>query len=151
MISSLTNGPYVVPGFSRKLTTVSEFLSMHGEGHLPVVHEQQELTMVLPLIVVDGDGLPLLGRNWLEEMKFIWRNIFHVSKTDILSDVLSRHKMVFDKGQATIKRFKADIKLQDSAKPIFYNAGPALYARCQKMEDELDRLEKLGVKEGGTE
>lgn len=109
---------------------------------MPVIHEQQEL--VLPLIVVDGDGLPLLGRNWLEQLKFIWRNPFHVSKNGTLSDVLSRHKMVFDKGQATIKGFRADAQLQDGAKPIFYNAPPAAYSLCQKMEDKLDRLEKLG-------
>ena len=59
--------------------------------------------------------------------------------------------MVFDKGRATIKGFRADAQLQDGAKPIFYNARPAPYSLCQKIEDKLDRLEKLGVKEGGTE
>ena len=53
-----------------------------GEVHLPVVYEQQEL--VLPLIVVDGDGPPLLGRNWLQQLKLNWSSIFHVSKTDTL-------------------------------------------------------------------
>ena len=50
-----------------------------GEVYLPVVYEQQEL--VLPLIVVDGDGPPLLARNWLEQLKLNFRNIFHVSDT----------------------------------------------------------------------
>ena len=36
-------------------------IPVYGEVHLPVVYEQEEL--VLPLIVVDGDGRPLLGRN----------------------------------------------------------------------------------------
>ena len=76
-----------------------------------MVYEQQEL--VLPLIVVDGDGPPLLGRNWLQQLKLNWHTIFHMSEADTLSDVLSRHKMVFDKGLGTIKGFKADIKLQD--------------------------------------
>ena len=39
-------------------------IPVYGEVHLPVVYEQQEL--VLPLIVADGDGSPLLDRNWLE-------------------------------------------------------------------------------------
>ena len=39
-------------------------ISVYGEVHLPVVYEQQEL--VLTMIVVNGDGPPLLGRNWLE-------------------------------------------------------------------------------------
>ena len=118
-------------------------IPVYGEVHLPVVYEQQEL--VLPLIVVDGDGSPLLGRNWLEQLKLNWRNIFHVSKVDTLSDVLGRHKMVFDKGLGTIKGFTADIKLQEGAKPIFCKARPVPYALRQKVEEELDRLEKLGV------
>ena len=118
-------------------------IPVHGEVHLPVVYEQQEL--VLPLIVVDGNGPPLLGRNWLENLKLNWRSIFHVSKADTLSDVLNRHKNVFDKGLGTIKGFKADIKLQDGAKPVFCKARPVPYALRQKVEEELDRLESLGV------
>ena len=97
-----------------------------------MVYKLQEL--VLPLIVVDGDGPPLLCKNWLEQLKLNWRNIFHVSKADTLSDVLSRHKMVFDKGLGTIKGFKADAKLQDGAKPIFCKARPVPYVLCQKVK-----------------
>lgn len=39
-------------------------ISVYGEVYLPVNYDQQE--MILPLIVVDGDGLKLLGRNFLE-------------------------------------------------------------------------------------
>ena len=73
---------------------------------------------------MDEDGLPLLGRNWLEQLKLNWRNIFHMSMVDTLSDVLDRHKTVFDKGLGTIKGFTAEIKLQDGAKPIFCKACP---------------------------
>ena len=95
-------------------------IPVYGEVHLPVVYEQQEL--VLPLIVVDGDGPPLLGRNWLEQLKLNWHYIFHVSKVDTLSDVLGRHKMVFEKRLGTIKGFTVDTKMQDGSKPIFCKA-----------------------------
>ena len=39
-------------------------ISVYGEVYLPVNYDHQE--MILPLIVVDGDGLKLLGRNFLE-------------------------------------------------------------------------------------
>ena len=118
-------------------------IPVFGEVHLPVVYEQQEV--VLPLIVVDGDGPPLLGRNCLDQVKLNWCNIFHVGKVDTLSDVLDHHKMVFDKGLAIIKGFTAEIKLQDGAKPIICKACPVPYVLQQKVEEELDRLEKLGV------
>ena len=100
---------------------------------------------MLPLIVVDGDIPPLLGKNWSEQLKLNWRNIFHVSKADTLSDVLNHPKLVFDKGLRTIKSFKADIKLQDGATPIFCKVHPVPYALLQKVEKEKDPLEKLGV------
>ncbi len=55
--------------------------------------------------------------------------------------MLNRHKSVFDKGLGTIKGFKADIKLQDGAKPVFCKARPVPYALRQNVEEELDRLE----------
>ena len=91
---------------------------------------------MLPLIVVDEDDPPLPGRNWLEQLKLHWRNIFHVRKADTLSDFLSRHKMVFYKGRGIIKGFKADIKLQDGAKPIFCKACPFPYALRQKVKKD---------------
>ena len=114
-----------------------------GEVWLPVVYDQQK--RVLPLIVVDGDGPPLLGRNWLKELQLNWHNIFLVSKTEKLSDMLKRHDKVFNKGLGTIKGFKADIKLQDDAKSLFCKARPIPYALRQKDEEELNHLESQGV------
>ena len=95
---------------------------IYGEDWLPVVYDQQK--RVLPLIVVNGDGHPLLGRNWLKELQLNWHNIFLVNKSETLSDILRRHDKVFNKGLETIKGFKADIKLQDGAKPVFCKARP---------------------------
>ena len=88
---------------------------VYGEVWLLVVYDQQK--RMLPLIVV-GDGPPL-GWNWLKELQLNWHNIFLVSKTETLSDILKWHGEVFNKGLGTIKGFKADIKLQDGAKPVF--------------------------------
>lgn len=74
------------------------------------------------MILVNGDSPPLLGRNWLKELQLNWHNIFLVSKTETLSDILRRHDKVFNKGLGTIKGFKADFKLQDGAKPVFCKA-----------------------------
>ena len=100
---------------------------------------------MLPLIVVDEDGPPLLGRNWLKELQLNWHNIFLVNKTETLSGILRWHDKVFNKGLGTIKGFKEDIKLQAGAKPVFCKARPVPYALRQKVEEELDRLESQGV------
>ena len=118
-------------------------IQVYEEVWLPVVYDQQK--RVLPLIVVDGDGPPLLGRNWLKELQLNWHNIFLVSKTETLSEILRRHDKVFNKGLGTIKGFKADIKLQDDANSVFCKAQPVPYALCQKVQEELDPLESQGV------
>ena len=101
-------------------------IPVYGEVWLPVVYDQQE--RVLLLIVVDGDGPPLLDRNWLKELKLNW-HIFLVSKTETLSNILKRHDKVFNKRLGTIKGFKADIKLQCDAKSVFCKARPVPYAK----------------------
>ena len=118
-------------------------IPVYGEVHLPVTYEKQEMS--LPLIVVDGEGPPLLGRNWLKQLQLNWSNIFFVNKDETLAGVLDRHKAVFSKGLGTIKGFKADIKLQEGAKPVFHKARPVPYALRHKIEEELDRLESQGV------
>ena len=118
-------------------------IQVYEEVWLPVVYDQQK--RVLPLIVVDGDGPPLLGRNWLKELQLNWHNIFLVSKTETLSEILRQHDKVFNKGLGTIKGFKADIKLQDDANSVFCKAQPVPYALCQKVQEELDPLESQGV------
>ena len=52
-------------------------IPVYGEVWLPVVYDQQK--RVLLLIVVDGGGPPLLGRNWLKELKLNWHSIFLVN------------------------------------------------------------------------
>ena len=118
-------------------------IPVYGEVWLPVVYDQQK--RVLPLIVVDGDGPPLLGRNWLKELQLNWHNIFLVSKTETLSDILKRHDKVFNKRLGATKGFKADIKLQDDAKSLFCKARPVPYPLRQKVEEELNHLESQGV------
>ena len=58
--------------------------------------------------------------------------------------MLEQHKNMFYKGLRTLKGFKADIKLQDGAKPVFCTARPVPYA-LHKVEDQIYHLETLGV------
>ena len=34
----------------------------------------------LPLVVVKGDGISLLGRNWLEEIRLDWKEVAKINK-----------------------------------------------------------------------
>ena len=47
----------------------------------------------LPVVIVSGGGPPLLGRNWLRDLKLDWKNIFSLSETvqNNLSNILQNN------------------------------------------------------------
>ena len=135
---------YILASTNTKLKAYNGLpIPVSGIITLPVVYEGQE--QCLPLLVVEGNGPALLGRNWLEKLKLNWQNILQVRVAESLSGVLTKHKAIFRKGLGTIKGFKADIKLQHGAQPIFCKARPVPYALRDRVEKELNRLETEGV------
>ena len=55
-----------------------EQVKVTGQVKMSVKYEEQEA--VLPVLVIQGKGPNLIGRNWLQEIKLNWRNIFQLKK-----------------------------------------------------------------------
>ena len=109
---------------------------------MSVKYQSQEAQ--LPLIVAKGYKPVLLGRNWLEKLKLDWANTFKVTQENAAVEITSRYAALFESGYRHLKQFifKASIKIQDHAKPIFLKARPVPYALKDKVEQELQRLEE---------
>ena len=60
-----------------QVTYTGERLTVLGQAFVKVEHEGQQ--SLLPLIVVDGQGPPLFGRNWLQKIRLNWMSIKQVS------------------------------------------------------------------------
>ena len=103
----------------------------------------------LPLIVVEGSGPTLLGRSWLKHIVLDWQEIRYLS-TCSLQDVLDKHPAVFGEGLGTLKNFEAKIHVDPNATPRFHKARSVPYALREKVEEELEQLERL-VREGTLE
>ena len=77
----------------------------------------------LPLIVVEGSGPSLFGRDWLAMIKVDWKRIFNVSVSsdfDLPSDTTQRlyatiqsYSEVFKQGLGTIRGIKARLDVKD--------------------------------------
>ena len=52
-------------------TYTGEPLKLQGEAQVTVCYKDQKFK--LPLIVVKGDGPPLFGRNWLQNIVLDWK------------------------------------------------------------------------------
>ena len=57
-------------------TYTGETISVLGELLVKTEHNAQNATM--PLLVVQGDGPGLIGRNWLAHIQLDWKGIFSI-------------------------------------------------------------------------
>ncbi|KAK3774845.1 hypothetical protein RRG08_057493 [Elysia crispata] len=68
---------------TKALQTYSgQSFSVLGECVIEVDHNGQQQR--LPLLVVKGNGPPLMGRNWLEKIQLDWTSIFCVNPSEQL-------------------------------------------------------------------
>lgn len=97
----------------------------------------------LPLVVCSGQGPPLLGRDWLFEMKLNWQQLkrLHQPQDTAKDDMMSKYASLFDGSLGTVKGVTAKLKVRDGATPKFFKPRPVPYAMKDKISDELDRLE----------
>ena len=109
---------------------------------MEVRYEQQKLS--LPLVVVEGNGPCLFGRQWLEKLRLNWQSINSV-RSQTLENVLDRHQDVFKSELGTLKGYKAQIIVNKDTQPRFCKARPVPYAMRKMVEEELERLESEGV------
>ena len=77
-----------------------------------VQYGQQEVKR-LPLIVVKGDGPPLLGRNWLQHVHLDWKTIKKVAQHPdpkrSLELLQEKYKDVFQDKLGHVQDFKAKV------------------------------------------
>jgi len=127
-----------------RLSTYSgERLEAKGECKVMVEYQGQKKT--LPLVVVEGRGPNLLGRNWLSEIRLDWKAINKVKSETALADVLNKYPDVFREELGTLKGHQAKIYVDPDAAPKYCKARPVPYAMQPKVEAELERLENEGI------
>ena len=67
-------------------TYSGEQLQVLGQTQMLLDYKQQKVK--LPLLIVQGDGPSLLGKNWLKSMKLDWKKIKHVTVQANLDSLL---------------------------------------------------------------
>ena len=105
----------------------------------------------LPLLVVEGSGPSLFGRDLLAKVKLEWEKIFSVADSkfhlaqetkDCLDSLLQTHSDLFEPGLGTIK---AKLQVKTGAQPKFCKVHPVPYALKPAVEDEYNHLEAEGI------
>ena len=102
-------------------------LDLLGELEVPVKYESQTMTLPLVVVVVRGDMVPLLGRNWLEQIKLNWSEIIALPDADPMRSLIDKYSSLFEEGDGKTLNMKAHIALRKQAKPIFRKTRPMPY------------------------
>ena len=134
----------------RLRTYTGEILPIKGQIQVDVHYKDQIKT--LPLIVAEGNGPSLVGRNWLSSITMDWTELCnnHCCYSLSLQGILDQHAEVFQTGLGTASNLEAVIHIEPEAKPRFFKPRTVPYAIKPKVEMELKRLQQLGVIEPVT-
>lgn len=111
--------PLEVAGVKLK-TYTGEIMPVLGQFKAKVSYEGQ--SVLLPLIVVKGEGPALCGRNWLQKLTLNWKKIKHVSQVHqpkTLQEVLDSCPEVFKEELGTLIGIKAKILVNSEISPRF--------------------------------
>lgn len=128
---------------SKKLKTYS------GELLLPVGQVNVKVTMngvsaELPLFVVQGNGPPLLGRNWLQALE-VKLEVHQLQDADkALGNVLQKFSSVFKEDLGELQGTTAKIVVSEE-KPRFFKARSLPFAMKDKVDMELTKLQQEGI------
>ena len=136
-----------------KLEKSKSVLRTYTGAKIPVIGEfiadvkYNDQARWLPLVVVAGDGPNLLGRDWLENLKLDWFNIFSVSERNSVAELKEKYAEVFKPGLGELKGVKAKLDIDRSVPPKFYKPRPMPFSIKQKVDAQLKREIEMGVME----
>ena len=97
-------------------TYTGEPIKVLGTFNATVKYENQQHN--LPLLVVDGDGPSLFGRNWLSSITLNWKSIRHLSTGP--DGLLQKYKDVFKDELGTLKGVYAKLVIKPDTTPKFF-------------------------------
>ncbi|CAH8538525.1 unnamed protein product [Schistosoma rodhaini] len=123
-------------------------------GEIPCIVSKGEVTTNATIYLTKNPGLDLLGLNLIETLKLAEHSINSICRR-VTSDnslessqkntVLQRHHKVFKEGLGECTKAKAVLTLKPAVTPIFRPKRPVPYAALPVVEQEIERLQKLGV------
>lgn len=122
--------------FKSKLTTYTgEAIKVLGCAEVDVQYCDQQAR--LPLVVVEGDGPSLFGRNWLKHIRLNWLRIGSIHHTSI-KDVIISYPEVFKCDVSKFTGPPVKLHIDPAAHPRFFKARPVPYAIKRKVQEAIE-------------
>ena len=120
-------------------TVTGERVGILGQTNVRVSHKSEEVE--LPILVMEGEGPTLLGRNWLLALKIDWTSVYKTLVTTKEEELIAQYGDLFKQEIGTLEGFQAKLAVDT---PKFYKPRAVPYAIRDAVED---RMERLGIVE----
>lgn len=115
-----------------------------GETQVDVEYNGRKICD-LPVVVVDCDATPLLGRNWFEPLGITLRGVHAVRSEPTIKDLLEQYKEVFDESLGCYKGPPVKLELKDDVPPVALPPRSVPMALREAVEKELNKLQAQGI------
>ena len=136
------NPPVLQPAHECLRSYLGEKIPLLGSTRVNIKYGDQSADV--QVLVVQGKRANLFGRDWLKEIRLDWGSIMKVGSTE-LEDTLNKYSDVFREELGELKDMQVKIDITVPAQPRFYKHRNIAYALRERVESELERLEKQGV------
>ncbi|XP_031338193.1 uncharacterized protein K02A2.6-like [Photinus pyralis] len=110
-------------------------------------HKSTELLFIVP-----AQFSPLLGRTWIRHLKISLGDIdeqnstlSNVNSLDIIADIMRDFADIFEPKVGCVPGITCSLELRPNSRPVFIKERPVPYALLEKVNIELDNLEKSGI------
>ena len=121
--------------------------------------QYRSVAVNLPLIVVEGEGPLLFGRDWLAHFKLDWSALFSVAGVSrvaetggppvtgnqALDTLIAEFPDIFRDELGCFKGDQVSIDVDSDAAPRFFKARPVPLAYRARVDAEMDRQINLGL------
>ena len=126
----------------RLKTYTREAIKPIGEITAEVKYGEQSHT--LSLMIVDGNGPSLLGRDWLQSFTLDWKHIASMKIDNTpkeLDKLLTSYSELIENKLGPIRHFEAKLRVKEEATSKFYKPRNVPFAMNETISEELGRLE----------
>ena len=94
-------------------------------------------------MAINGEGLCLLGQNWLQHISLDWSAFFNLTTIDRESNAISAaQSTVCQEGVGKVEGVKVKIYINSSEKPQFFKARLVAYTCLKKLKQNWISLSK---------
>ncbi|XP_060810604.1 uncharacterized protein K02A2.6-like [Amyelois transitella] len=100
----------------------------------------------LKIFVVRNGGPPLLGRDFMSAFNLvITSGLCSVTNKNELEQLLAKFSNLWRDELGAFNKFKVKLQLKDNSNPKYFKPRSVPFALREKVEQEIDRLVKLGI------